>query len=66
MKPLLCSFGFMLTVILSVQEMEPDIVCWKGAAILACLDTTQELWIKQKEWDQFGVRMLRERAPFVW
>jgi len=46
--------------------MEPDVVCWKGASILACLDTTQELWIKQKEWTQFDVRMLRERAPFEW
>jgi len=49
-----------------LQEIEPDVVCWKGATILACLDTTQELWIRQKEWNTFDVRMLRERAPFVW
>ena len=51
---------------MSFQDMDPQIVCWKGASILACLDTTQELWIKQKEWKQFDVRMLRERAPFEW
>ncbi|KAH3816133.1 actin-related protein 8-like [Dreissena polymorpha] len=55
-----------MDVITRPKEMEPEVVCWKGAAILACLDTTQELWIKQKEWSQFDVRMLRERAPFVW
>ncbi|KAK7883929.1 hypothetical protein WMY93_027052 [Mugilogobius chulae] len=35
-------------------------------AVLACLDTTQEMWIHQAEWRRFGVRMLRERAAFVW
>uniref|UniRef100_A0A8C9SC32 Actin-related protein 8 n=1 Tax=Scleropages formosus TaxID=113540 RepID=A0A8C9SC32_SCLFO len=34
--------------------------------VLACLDTTQEMWIYQREWQRFGVRMLRERAAFVW
>lgn len=55
-----------MDVITNPKEMDPQIVAWKGAAILACLDTTQELWIKQKEWQQFDVRMLRERSPFVW
>ncbi|XP_060598476.1 actin-related protein 8-like [Ruditapes philippinarum] len=55
-----------MDVITRPKELDPQIVAWKGAAILACLDTTQELWIKQKEWHQFDVRMLRERAPFVW
>ena len=40
--------------------------CWKGGAILSCLDTAQELWILQKDWIKLGARMLRERAPFVW
>ncbi|ESO82598.1 hypothetical protein LOTGIDRAFT_134368 [Lottia gigantea] len=48
------------------KDGDPRIICWKGAAILACLDTTQELWIYQREWKQFNARMLRERAPFVW
>ncbi|XP_062612394.1 actin-related protein 8-like [Saccostrea cucullata] len=48
------------------KDMDPCMVCWKGAAILACLDTTQELWITQREWRQYSVRMLRERAPFMW
>ncbi|KAL3851810.1 hypothetical protein ACJMK2_015515 [Sinanodonta woodiana] len=55
-----------MDVITRPKETDPQLTSWKGATILACLDTTHELWIKKKEWDQFNVRMLRERAPFVW
>ncbi|XP_032892447.1 actin-related protein 8 isoform X2 [Amblyraja radiata] len=48
------------------KDMDARLIAWKGGAVLACLDTTQELWIHQREWQRFGVRMLRERAPFVW
>ncbi|XP_068109767.1 actin-related protein 8 [Hyperolius riggenbachi] len=53
-------------VITRPKDMDPRLVVWKGGAVLACLDTTQELWIYQREWQRFGVRMLRERAAFVW
>ncbi|KAG7999659.1 Actin-related protein 8 [Nibea albiflora] len=48
------------------MDMDPQLISWKGGAVLACLDTTQEMWIHQREWQRFGVRMLRERAAFVW
>ncbi|CAJ0938265.1 unnamed protein product [Ranitomeya imitator] len=48
------------------KDMDPRLIAWKGGAVLACLDTTQELWIYRREWQRFGVRMLRERAAFVW
>ncbi|XP_072328584.1 actin-related protein 8 isoform X1 [Scyliorhinus torazame] len=53
-------------VITRPKDMDPRLIAWKGGAVLACLDTTQELWVHQREWQRFGVRMLRERAPFVW
>ncbi len=53
-------------VIIPAQDLDSRVVAWKGGAVLACLDTTQELWIHQREWQRFGVRMLRERAGFVW
>ncbi|XP_072277039.1 actin-related protein 8 [Pyxicephalus adspersus] len=53
-------------VITRPKDMDPRLVAWKGGAVLACVDTTQEMWINQKEWQRFGVRMLRERASFVW
>lgn len=27
--------------------MDPRLISWKGGAVLACLDTTQEMWIHQ-------------------
>lgn len=53
-------------VITRPKDMDPRLIAWKGGAVLACLDTTQELWIYQREWQRFGVRMLRERAAFMW
>lgn len=48
------------------QDLEPGMIAWKGAAVLSFLDTCEELWIKQEEWERAGVRLLRERVPFVW
>nr|AAH47960.1 Actr8-prov protein [Xenopus laevis] len=53
-------------VITRPKDMDPRLIAWRGGALLACLDTTQELWIYQREWQRFGTRMLRERAAFVW
>ncbi|XP_028680453.2 actin-related protein 8 [Erpetoichthys calabaricus] len=53
-------------VITRPKDMDPRLIAWKGGAVLACLDTAQELWVYQREWQRFGVRMLRERAAFVW
>ncbi|XP_014790485.2 actin-related protein 8 [Octopus bimaculoides] len=55
-----------MDVITRAKDMEPNLIPWKGASVLSCLDTTQELWIRQKEWQQWSVRILRERAPFIW
>jgi len=55
-----------MDIITKPKDMDSSLTSWKGGAILACLDSTQELWIWQKEWRQFSVRMLRERAPFIW
>ncbi|XP_065899738.1 actin-related protein 8-like isoform X2 [Dysidea avara] len=48
------------------KDLEPGMIAWKGAAVLSFLDTCEELWIKHEEWENSGVRLLRERVPFVW
>ncbi|KAL9956854.1 hypothetical protein ACROYT_G038400 [Oculina patagonica] len=53
-------------VIARPKEMNPRTICWKGGAVLSILDSAQELWISQREWISIGVRVLRERSPFVW
>ncbi|XP_013416837.1 actin-related protein 8 [Lingula anatina] len=55
-----------MDVITNPKELDPRITCWKGAAIMSCLDTSQEMWIRQREWRTVGPRLLRERAAFVW
>lgn len=55
-----------IEIVTRPKDMDPRLISWKGGAVLACLDTTQEMWIHQREWQRFGVRMLRERAAFVW
>ncbi|KAK0062562.1 actin-related protein 8 [Biomphalaria pfeifferi] len=55
-----------LEIITKPKDMDASCTSWKGGAILACLDSTQELWIRQREWKQFSVRLLRERVPFTW
>ncbi|CAH3174956.1 unnamed protein product [Porites evermanni] len=53
-------------VIARPKEMDPRTICWKGGAVLSILDSAQELWISQREWITIGVRVLRERSPFIW
>ncbi|GIX71980.1 actin-related protein 8 [Caerostris extrusa] len=53
-------------IITRPKDMDPRVTVWKGAAIMSCLDTAQELWIKQKEWAKYNVKVLREKAPFTW
>ncbi|XP_064406302.1 actin-related protein 8-like isoform X2 [Halichondria panicea] len=50
----------------NVRELDSSHIAWKGGAVLSCLDTCHELWIDKQEWDFSGVRLLRERAPFLW
>ncbi|KAF4527672.1 hypothetical protein B566_EDAN015129 [Ephemera danica] len=58
--------GELLDIITSPKEMDPQMTTWKGAAIMASLESVHELWIKPKEWHDVGVKVLRERAPFMW
>ncbi|XP_044580234.1 actin-related protein 8 isoform X1 [Cotesia glomerata] len=55
-----------LDIITQPKEMDSGMTTWKGAAILSCLESAQELWIVRSEWEVMGVRVLRERAPFMW
>lgn len=49
------------------KDTDPAATAWKGAAIMSCLESSNELWIKQSEWrNMHGVKILRERAPFIW
>lgn len=55
-----------LDIVMSPKDMDPAMTAWKGAAVMSCLESAPELWIQTNEWSKFGVRILREKAPFMW
>lgn len=55
-----------IEIINSPKDLDPQIVTWKGAAILVGLESSNELWISGKEWSSWSIRILKERAMFNW
>jgi actin-related protein 8 len=55
-----------MEVLINAKGISADETTWKGAAILSCLGSAQELWINPKEWNRNGQKLLREKTPFPW
>ncbi|ALC49328.1 Arp8 [Drosophila busckii] len=55
-----------LEVNVFTKGMDVGMVAWKGAAIMSVLESARELWITRTEWQRYGLRILRERSPFLW
>lgn len=53
-------------VTFGAKDGEPVATAWRGAAIMVGLESAPELFIKAADWQKFGVRVLREKAPFMW
>ena len=53
-------------VIVDAKGLEAGATTWKGAVILALMDTAKELWLEADDWKVNGQRLLREKAPFPW
>ncbi|KAH8304655.1 hypothetical protein KR018_010352, partial [Drosophila ironensis] len=58
--------GTGLEVNVFTKGMDAGMVAWKGAAIMSVLESARELWISQPDWERHGLRLLRERSPFLW
>lgn len=52
-------------VVPSPKDIDPRVLSWKGAAVLAKLEALNEVWITPKDWDMLGMRALRERTLFM-
>lgn len=48
------------------KDVEPTQTIWKGGAVMSCLESSPELWITREEYQKYGVRVLREKVPFIW
>ncbi|XP_063881508.1 actin-related protein 8-like isoform X2 [Scylla paramamosain] len=55
-----------IEVITRAKDMDPCMTSWKGAALMTCLEGSGELWIQHSEWNKHGVKILREKCPFIW
>lgn len=55
-----------VNVLVKTKDQDPALIAWKGGSILPCLDNAQEIWVSSTEWKQHGVKLLRERSPFIW
>eukprot|EP00092_Neocalanus_flemingeri_P004040 GFUD01004349.1.p1 GENE.GFUD01004349.1~~GFUD01004349.1.p1 ORF type:complete len:538 (+),score=120.50 GFUD01004349.1:322-1935(+) len=53
-------------VMMDPKDGDSDLTVWRGAAVMAAMESAQELWIKPREWAKHGQKILRERAPFPW
>lgn len=50
------------TVSPAPRELDPRVLAWKGMAVLARLDSVQEMWIRRNDWDKLGWRALKEKT----
>jgi actin-related protein 8 len=57
--------GNPIEIIVKPKDIDSQIVSWKGAAVMSLLDSAQEMWITSEEWRKSGIRLLREKASFV-
>ncbi|XP_058461136.1 actin-related protein 8 [Malaya genurostris] len=53
-------------IVTSSKDIDQEITSWKGAAIMSCLESAGELWLTEPEWSRYGLRILREKAVFMW
>lgn len=53
-------------IVTVVKDVDPANVVWRGAALLTSLESSEELWITREDWQSNGVRILREKVPFIW
>lgn len=53
-------------IVTSSKDIDAEITAWKGAAIMSCLESAAELWLTETEWTRYGLRILREKAVFMW
>jgi hypothetical protein len=48
------------------EDGDPACLPWKGGAVMVEADALKESWLYRDDWEERGVRALRERVPFSW
>jgi len=48
------------------KSTDPRHLSWKGASIFARLAASQESWLLRVDYEEMGMRLVREKALFHW
>jgi actin-related protein 8 len=52
-------------IVMTPKDVDAGHIVWRGACVMAGLEASEELWISKDDFEVHGVRILREKAPFV-
>lgn len=47
------------------RGIDPRFVCWKGAQVLCSIESVSDMWLRKEEWQETGMRALKERTTFL-
>ena len=47
-------------------DLDARLYTLRGAAMLANLEASKDLWITQENWKTHGIRTVKQKASFVW
>lgn len=53
-------------IVMTPKDVDAGHIVWRGAAVLTNLEASEELWISKEDFETHGVRVLREKVPFIW
>lgn len=53
-------------IVMTPKDVDPGHIVWRGASVMAGLEASEELWITKEDFESHGVRVLREKVPFIW
>lgn len=53
-------------IVANAKGLPADCTVWKGGSVFCSLESAPDCLIFRTEWERFGQKVLRERAPFPW
>lgn len=49
----------------NARDLDARFLAWKGGAVFSKLESTIEAWITEEEWQNFGMRSIKEKISFI-
>lgn len=63
--PALVAGGWEVGVVPAPREVDPRLLVWKGTSVFARLESVNETWVSKGEWEQTGMRAVKDRSLFL-